>query len=148
MDSPAVKELQESELQKAKEQLEIQQNIHLYLVKKVADMEQELESKKQELAKTSEELLNEIKVSSQLRDSVIVMNEQCTNFFTSYQEKLESFDNLNLSWLYLGYDENECKSQPQSKSFVATRPAARRAGVFSPIEEELESISSENVNKN
>lgn len=149
MDSSVEEGEQDSELKEVKKQLEIQQNIYVYLVKKLAELKQEQDSNKQKLSTASEDLRKEKETTTQLQDSIIVIHHKCTNFFTNYQDKLESFDELNLSWLYIGYNGRKSESQPQHKSYTSSRPESKKPGVFSTIEAELEScVLSETVQDN
>lgn len=137
MDSSVVEEQPASELQEIKDQLNIQKCIYGNLSQKMKDLEFQIEAMNQELITSKEELVKQKKDSAELRDSLINLNTQCTHFFSKYQDKLESFD-LELSWLYLGYSENDNKPSPQ-KSFLASRQVSTRVPLFTTIQEETES---------
>lgn len=131
-----------SEFEGIIDQLNLQKRIHESLSKTLAELEAQLETTNKELITSGEDLRKEKTVSSELRNTLIETNNHCTQFFTSYQNRLDTFDHLNLSWLYLGYSENE-KPSPQ-KSFIANRQMTTKVANFSTIHEESDCDGSNN----
>jgi hypothetical protein len=134
-----------NELQVAMEQLKIQKNIHKCLSQKVVHMELEKTAMNQELETAKNDLIKEKNISNQLRDELIEKNFDCTQFFTNYQEKLEVL-NLDLSWLFLGYEENVNVSPP--KSLINRQATTRKSQRFSTIEEISETNGNDSNKEN